>query len=778
MVLRRVWFVLVSCLVLAAGGCATQQLHKEGLADIDAGRYEEGMDKLEQAAAADPKNLTYRLDVMGRRDLVVADLIEAGDSARAAGQLEAAKTAYSRVLKFDPENSRAQLGLTQLAADKRHAEMIAKAKRDVQQGNFDAAEPALRAVLAEDPGSAAANALRAQIDATRGPGSTSPHLRTRDNRPVNLQFRDANTKMVFEALARQTGINFIFDKDIKSDGKTTIFVQNVPIEQAIALIISQNGLAQQVLAENMVMVYPNTPAKQKDYQEQSVRTFYISNSDPKRTMEMLKTMLGAKTLFVDERAKSVVMRDTPEAIRMAEKLIASIDVPDAEVMMEVEVLELTRARLEQIGIKYPDQVTFTPTALAGDPLTVADLGDQDSTTIQVSDVSLTLDMLKQVSEFNLLASPRIRARNHEKAKVMIGQRVPVITSATTPSNGGNIQTSSVQYVDVGLMLEVQPDVFLDNDVAIKVNLEVSNIVKQVRVGETLAYQIGTRNATTLLRLKDGETQVLAGLIQDSDRMTSSHIPYLGDIPLIGRLFGTRGQDGERTEIVLSITPRIIRIQSRPSSDDIEFPYGTESSVSGASLGSAAGAGAAAGSARASDRTVVPETVAPTAAPTVATDAAAPPVGAPDVADSSGASSPAAPGARPVSRLDGPGQAKVGQEFEVTLNLDNAESIGSITAMLRFDPVVLEFMGGSAGPLVPAEQQGAGTPRPDVGGGRTRFEVVGTNISGNGALFTARFKALQPRPQTAIALQQFAAKAQDGELLGVMASRPLVLAITP
>ena len=772
---RRLRSLLILLLLTAAAGCETARVHEEGLLDMESGRYEDGIAKLEQAAAADPANLGYKLDLQSQRSQAVADLIKQADAARTAGQAETARSGYTRVLRLDPDNVRARRGLEQLDADKRHADQIARAKRDLQQGRLESAEGLLRSVLAEDPGSAAASALRAQIDAARGPTSVPLRLRARDNRPVNLQFRDANTKMVFEALARQTGINFIFDKDVRSDGKTTIFVQDVPIEQAITLILAQNGLAQQVLAENMVLIYPNTAAKQKEYQEQAVRTFYVSNSDPKRVMEMIKTMLGTKTLFVDERARTVAMRDTPQAIRMAEKLIASVDVPDAEVMMEVEVLELSRSRLQQLGIKYPEQVTLTPTPLAGDPLVLADLEDQDSTTIQVSDVSLTIDLLKVVTESNLLASPRIRARNHEKAKVLIGQRVPVITSATTPSNGGNIQSSSVQYVDVGLTLEVEPDVYLDNDVAIKVNLEVSNIVRQVRVGDTLAYQIGTRNASTLLRLRDGETQVLAGLIQDNERTTSTHIPGLGDIPLLGRLFGTQNDDGEKTEIVLSITPRIVRVQPRPSGDNIEFSYGTESSQGSASLASGAASTLTASlTPGAVQRPLPPET----AAPSVVADAD---VGAVDAGQQAGAGSaaePAAPGARPVLRLDGPGQVKVGQEFDVALNLDDAQSIGGIKAMLRFDPVVLEFVGGSAGPLVPPDQQDAGVPRADVGGGRARFEVAGTNVSGSGVLFAARFKALQPRPQTAIALQQFAATAPDGELLGVMASRPLVMVVTP
>ncbi len=203
--------------------------------------------------AADASNLTYRLDLQGQRERAIAALIDQADHARSVGRLDEAGTAYSRVLVISPDNVRAQRGLEQIKTDQRHAESIAKAKRDFDQGNLDSAEARLRAVLEENPGSVGANTLRAQIDAARGPRSVTPRLKARDNKPINLQFRDANTKMVFEALARQTGINFIFDKDVKTDGKTTIFVQNVPVEQAIGLILGQNGLAQQVLADNMVL---------------------------------------------------------------------------------------------------------------------------------------------------------------------------------------------------------------------------------------------------------------------------------------------------------------------------------------------------------------------------------------------------------------------------------------------------------------------------------------------------------------------------------------------
>ena len=180
------------------------------------------------------------------------------------------------------ETNRAQRGLELLGRDRRHGEIMVQALRDFDQGRLDEADARIRTVLAENPGFGAAISLRAKIDTARGPRNVTPRLKTRDNRSVVLQFRDASTKMVFEVLARQTGINFIFDKDIKSDGKTTIFVQNVPVEQAIDLVLGQNQLARQILSDNMVLIYPNTPAKQNEYQDQIVRTFYLTNTEPKR----------------------------------------------------------------------------------------------------------------------------------------------------------------------------------------------------------------------------------------------------------------------------------------------------------------------------------------------------------------------------------------------------------------------------------------------------------------------------------------------------------------
>ena len=406
---------LLGVLVLAS--CASSRLYRDGQRDFEQGRYELGLQELAQAVAHDPTNLGYKADLNGRREEAVQRLIAVGDRARAAGNADVAEATYRQVLAIESGNERARNGIEGVATDRRHAQLVAQAQEELQRGEQDQAETHVRSVLAEDPGYAPAQQLRRKLDNARGPAMVTPRLRTRDNRPVTLQFRDAATKMVFEVLSRQTGINFIFDKDVRSDSKTTIFVQDVPIDQAIDLVIGQNQLARQVVSDNMVLIYPNTPAKQKDYQDQIVKTFYLTSAAPKDVEGLLKSVLDAKTLVINERANVIVMRDTPENVRMAEKLVASVDLAEPEVMMEVEVLEITRSRMQQLGIAYPGSVTLNATSPSGGAgLLLNDLSKQNGSTITVSPLGVTLDALESTGISNVLASPRIRARNKEKPR--------------------------------------------------------------------------------------------------------------------------------------------------------------------------------------------------------------------------------------------------------------------------------------------------------------------------------------------------------------------------
>ena len=760
---------------MLAAGCATDRVHREGLEAIDAGHYEEGLAKLEESVKSEPHNITYRLDLKARREAVLQRLNAAADTQRGTGKLDEAEATYHRVLVIEPSNNRAQRGLEGVNADRRHTELLAQAQKDLEQGVPEQADAKVRAVLAEDPGFGAAIALRSKIELARGPVTVVPKLHARDNRPVTLQFRDANTKMVFEVLSRRTGINFLFDKDVKNDGKTTIFVQDVPVEQAIELVLGQNQLARQVLAQNMVLIYPNTAAKQKEYQDQIVKTFYLTNADTKQAQNLLKTVLNAKTLFIDERANEIIIRDTPETVRMAEKLLASLDLPEPEVMLEVEILEITRARLQQLGINYPTSVTLKANPVdGGDTLHLSDVGEQTSETITVSPLAITLDALKQTGVTNILASPRIRARNKEKAKILIGSRVPVITNSVTPISGGeSVVTGSVQYLDVGLTLEVEPNVYLDNDVAIKLRLEVSNIVKEVKDPQsgTLAYEIGTRDATTLLRLKDGETQILAGLIQDLDIRSSSHVPGLGDIPGLGNLFGSKHTQTAKTEIVMSLTPRIIRSQPRPANDITEFWYGTEANVRSAPMGAAS---AASGGDNSAPATATGETDDSGAnVLSVPPDTESPPP--PTTAQRSAPTLPGAPGVE----WNAPGEVAVGQDFDVTLRFAGGDAMKTLRSQIRVDPAILQLASAETGNIIPDSIKAVAVPRINQIAGVLQLVANASAeepMPGDGDLLVLHFKALKASPGTNISLQ-LSAIATSGASVPPTQQQPLTIAVT-
>jgi general secretion pathway protein D len=769
---------LVGSLLIAAllSGCAANKLHRDGLAEVERGNYETGVSKLAEAVAQDPKNMMYKLDLTARREDSIQKLISAGDALRAAGQYDGAVSTYRRVLAIEAGNQRALRGIDGVETDRRHAGMVGEALKDFERKDYDGADTILRTVLNEDSGFAPATALAAKVNMARGPMNAAPRLKTRNNAKVTLQFRDAPTKMVFEVLARQTGINFVLDKDVKSDSKTTIFVQEVPIEEAIDLVLDQNALARQILSSNMVLIYPNTPAKQKDYEEQIVHTFYLTNAVPKDVESLLKSMLGAKTLFIDERTSVVVMRDTPDAVRMAEKLVASIDVPEPEVLIEVEVLEIARSRLLNLGITPPGSFTANATsvakgATAGAGLVLSDLSHQNANTLSVSPVSLTANALQNVSNANTLASPRIRARNKEKAKILIGSRVPVITTSVALLGTGTVggaSSSSVQYLDVGLTLEVQPTVYLDGDVAIKVGLEVSTITGTITTPQgTTAYTIGTRNANTLLRLKDGETQILAGLIQDSDTRSADGIPGVSQIPVVGRLFGSHKSDREKSEIVLSVTPHIIRTQARGASDSTEFWYGTESRSRSTPFGGGGGFDNSSAPASIGAGEVGGGAGLPTVGPR-------PSVAQPVIPSAPAPAAPPGPPPRPTLSIDGPGEAAVGQEFDVVVRMTTDTPISRLRGQVRFDSSAVQLISATAGDLVPSS---AGNPNVDAKNGGAQLDVVSTEnpVVGEGTLMLLRFKALAARAASAITAQ-VSAVGPSGTAMANAGSQPLSIAI--
>ena len=402
---------------------------------------------------------------------------------RSNGQPEAAAELYRRMQKYDPGNLRAQAGLDQLEADARHRLIIAAAERLMKDDKYLEAQDVLRPALVENPQNRDARRLQRTIEErTAKPAIVTPRLKTTSAQPISLELRDVMLRAVFDTISRATGISFVFDKDVRADQRTTIVLRNASAEELIRLVLATNQLEQKVMNETTVLVFPNTPQKLREYQELVVKSFYLVNADVRQTANMIRALVKTRDLFIDEKLNLLVIKDTPNAVRLAERLILAQDLAEPEVMLHVEVFEIGSSRLLELGIKYPDSLAYSLVGAAGTPgvVSLPEWLNRGSELVQLrfSNPLFLFSLLQQDGSTNVLANPRIRVKNKEKARIHIGDRVPVIT--TTAAATGGFVSESVSYLDVGLKLEVEPLIYLDDEVGIKVGLEVSNIAREIR----------------------------------------------------------------------------------------------------------------------------------------------------------------------------------------------------------------------------------------------------------------------------------------------------------
>lgn len=676
---------------LTLGGCSTGEwARSEGMSMVADGKYDTGLARLAEATRLDPTNAEIRKDYLYQRTLVIERLLTDAAAQRRANRPEFADAIYRRVNELDPGNSAARQGLAELEAAKRHDRLLQEADAAARKGDRAGAATPLRVLDVEKPGDPEVARVRKAMDeGVLKDRLAGPTLNIKGRKPLTLQFRDANLKMIFEAIARTTGVNILLDKEVKSDIKATLFVKDSPVEEAIDLLLIQNQLEKRVLGENSVLIYPATPAKAKDYQDLKVRHFALGNADPKQVQSMLKTIVKTKDIFVDEKTSSVIIRDTPDVIRLAEKLVAALDQAEPEVMLEIDVMQVDRNRMLSLGIDWTKSFTWS----LRDKMTLADFKARTLADVNIPGFSVTANAQKIDGDVNDLATPRIRVRNKEKAKILVGTRNPVVSSAATPAPSGGGQTvynTAVQYIETGIKVEVEPHIHPNGDVAIKLALEVSSAGAQINTGDngTVVFPINTNNVTTVLQLKDGETQILGGLIQHQSDQSQNKIPGFGDIPLLGRLFGTQKDTWNKKELILTITPHVLRNIAVRDADSVELWSGTEGRVrygppnfklaGGSGVVGSAGGGSGGG--------------------TPSPSAMAVPVGAPAVAapPSRVTPPPPPPPSSATAMLSGPQEAKPGEKISVSLELQGGSAVTGVSGTILYDPALLKPVGVSEG----------------------------------------------------------------------------------
>ena len=566
-------FALCACATGRTAFDKAQQLEKKG-------NYDEALQKYAEAVANNPDAGEYRIAFLKASEKAAKINVKAGDDHFAAKRYDQAFAAYQKAMAMDPSLDKAKQQVEMIqkirSSMKMYAEAQAFEKENKQREAVRSYQKALNVYASNRE---AAEALE-RILKTRRIKSEGFELNIKSAKPITLKFKDAKTKDVFNIITQLSGINFVFDEGFK-DATVSIYLENATFQQALEIICNMQKLGRKVLNENTIILYSRTPDKIKQYEDLYVQTFFLNKLDAKKAVNLVRTMLQVKKIYVNEEMNTLVIRDTLDVIEVARRILEANDVPDAEVVLEVEVIEMEKKNAESFGLalsRYAVGMNIQgPNGFLSDSLTTAQASTTTGTTTSAAGTTQLLNLFrwgdyrnfitvpsatfnfgKSLGNAETLSNPKIRVKNREKAKFNVGTRVPI---TTTSSNGVGNYNVNVQYVDVGVKINAEPTIQLNNDVNIKLGLEVSSILSKEKVGtdgNTTVATIGTRNMDTVLSLKDGETSVIGGLIQDTKGQNSHKIWLLGDIPVIGALFSNHDNSGDKTELILAITPRIIR----------------------------------------------------------------------------------------------------------------------------------------------------------------------------------------------------------------------------
>ncbi len=483
---------------------------------------------------------------------------------------------YGRARDFDPSIEVAiqeEAELRNIMEAQKYAE---EAADFYAKGNIMLARKAIDKALQLDANNARVLAIKDLLDIDKNTISMDGiELDVASDEPITLSFKDAQIKDVFGILSELSGINFIFDEGIRSQS-ITVLLEKASFAQAMELIMQMNGLSKKVLNSKTIIIYPESREKTKQYEDQLIQTFYLSHIDAKKAVNLLRTMLQLRKIYVHEERNALVIRDKPDVIRLAEQILAAADRSDSEVLFDVEVLSVRDADALNFGPRLSTYSTGIGFSQDGTNILDDTLGPGDSTeglTTSLSNLqtfytipTATFDFAKTLNSTELLASPKIRVKNKEKAKVHIGKRDPIVT--TTQVGTTDTTTQNVQYVDSGIKLDIEPNVQLDGTVLTKIKLEVSS-AERLDSGDTTGESpiaLTTTNAETSLVLRDGARTILGGLYENNRIRNKSTIPFLGEIPWLGSLFTNYSNSEEKREIILSITPYIIKKLELPEVD--------------------------------------------------------------------------------------------------------------------------------------------------------------------------------------------------------------------
>jgi general secretion pathway protein D len=547
--------------LLLAWGCSGFAEYRQAQIAEQEGNWDAAVLHYMDLVSREPEDLTYRAALLRAKMRASQAHFEAGRSFSEAGSLERALFEFRQAVELDPTN---QYAATEL--EKVRQALVARQR---EQGELLTLDEMKREAQAR---------------------SQPPLLEPRSNEPISLEFPSpVAVKDIYRALGDAFGINILFDPNLR-DQEIAIELTQVTAQDALEILMRAAQHFYKVLDEHTILIAADTPQNRRAYEDLVIQTFFLSNSEVKDVMVMLRTLVDAKKIAQNERLNAIIMRDSADRVKVAERLIQSNDKARAEVVVDVELLQVSSGSFRDIGMQlsqYSIGQGFAPgvdldTTAGGTQLSVNDLQNLNRNYWMLTVPSFLYSFVKNNSDAQVLARPQLRISEGEKASLHIGDKVPIPTTTFNTANtvGSNIvPVTSFQYTDVGIKINIEPRVHHNLEVTLKVRIEVSNIARFVTgSGGQEQPVIGTRTIETVIRLKDGETNFLAGLLRTDESTREDAIPGLSEIPVLGRLFTRNNRNNERTDVILTMTPHIIRRSDITEDDLAAIWVGTEQNI--------------------------------------------------------------------------------------------------------------------------------------------------------------------------------------------------------
>ena len=727
--IRPAAIILLVVAISLSAAASANSLFKKGKDAEARQNYEQAYEYYKQAYDLKPKDLAYRAAYERLRFYAGASHVKRGQLLRDSGKLDEALAEFQKAVEVDPSSPIAQQEI------RRTQQMIDAAKAPGPK----AAAPA-------------PSGLQQRVQEAQGP----VELAAISNIPITLKLTE-DTKVIYETVGKLAGINVLFDPDYTSR-RVKIELNGVTLEQALQIIALESKTFWRPVTPNTIFVASDTPAKRKDVEQSVIKTFYLANlSQPTELQDVvnaLRQILEISRIQPLPSQGALVVRGTPDQIALAEKLVGDLDKARSEVIVDVAVMQVSRDKARTLGINPPTSATValqnninttTPTTTTGGTTTTT--GNTGSTSgsanqinlnrlgnLNATDFTVTINPATATALFNdsttrIIQNPQIRAVDGQKASLKIGDRVPVATGSFQPGIGGvginPLVNTQFQYLDVGVNIDITPRVHAAREVTLKISMDISNVTGQSNIGGISQPIIGQRKIEHEIRLKEGEVNLLGGMLEDSTTKSLSGIPGLSQIPILRYLFGQTNTEHRENEIVFALIPHIVRSQDLSELNQRALQVGTASAIE--------------------LRRVSRPAPGDGGAPTQPTPTPPPAQSAPPPAQTPPPSQGSAGGA--ASFMFDPANVTqpAGSTFAVNVLLTGAQNVYSVPLQVSYDPKVLQVVNVSNGGLLSQDGQSVAlVHRDDDQSGALQITATrppgSAGISGQGAVVTLTFMA--------------------------------------